>query len=296
MIIEREDSVELEEDENLADSAIGGLWVTFRNAIPPLQAKELDEAFNLIMISDEDSDMPSQLASLLVAEDLDLSTKKQTVYVVIATNIIDLLSRLGVTLDDDVVGETKLRQLITLTDFFFELREYQDTIGLKGLLESFDIPPVIRYLKAMELYWGEEFDMSEYECLVEDVSEVTIKAIKDALFNPDDVETAPEPIQKRIIANKAFFEDTLAKEHITKGGQLGGSMLSFLGFYKDRLEDLLENNMVQYAKEVVAFYLVSDINSEFLKDKATDYLYSMINDINVLNKVEAMLAEVVIPS
>lgn len=295
MLIEHEDAIVLDESEWLADTLVGGLWTSFRNSIPALQATELDKAFNLIMMADGESLMPSQITSVLIDEYLDLSVKKQTVYVVIATNIIDLLTRMGVTLDEDIVGEDKLSQLFVLANFFFELKEYEDLIGLKGLLESYDIPPVDRYLRAMSVYWGEDFDISEYECLVQDVSEVTLKTIKDALFNPDDVETPPEPLQRRVIANKELLMGTKAYDHVVKNGQLGCSMISFLSFYKEELETIMEKDTLAYAKEVLGFYLISEINNEYLKDKVTQYLYSMITDVVTLGKVEALIDSVVIP-
>lgn len=295
MLIEHEDAIVLDESEWLADTLVGGLWTSFRNSIPALQATELDKAFNLIMMADGESLMPSQITSVLIDEYLDLSVKKQTVYVVIATNIIDLLTRMGVTLDEDIVGEDKLSQLFVLANFFFELKEYEDLIGLKGLLESYDIPPVDRYLRAMSVYWGEDFDISEYECLVQDVSEVTLKTIKDALFNPDDVETPPEPLQRRVIANKELLMGTKAYDHVVKNGQLGCSMISFLSFYKEELETIMEKDALAYAKEVLGFYLISEINNEYLKDKVTQYLYSMITDVVTLGKVEALIDSVVIP-
>jgi len=300
MLIERDDAVILEDGECLADTFVGGLWTTFRNSIPSLQSKELDKAFNFIMMADEDSLMPSQISHVLVDEYLDLPTKKQTVYVIIATNIIELLVRLGVVLNDDVAGEDKLAELNILAGFFYDLKEYEDIIGLKGLLESQDIPPVNRYLQAMTVFYGEEFDVSEFECLIEDVSEVTIKAIKDALFNPDDVETPPASLQRRIIENKGFLAGTKAYDHVTSNGQLGGAVSNFLNFFKDYLEDLLEDatekNMLQYAKEVLGFFIISEINDEWLKDKASQYLYSIITDVVTLTKVEAMIEEVIIPS
>jgi len=295
MLIEREDAVVLEEGEYLADSVIGGLWTSFRKAIPPMQATELNKAFNLIMLADGDSLMPSQLATVLVDEYTDTPSKKQSAYVVIATNIIEVLKTMGVTLNEDVAGEDKLSEMATLLDFFFELREYQDLIGLKGLLESYDIPPVNRYLQAMKVFWGEEFDISEFECLIEDVSEVTLKSIKDALFNPDDVENPPEPLQRRIVANKAFLEGSLAFGHVTRNGQLGGSMTSFLSFYKAELDEILEEDIIKYGKEIVCFFIISEINNEWLKDKATQYLYSIISDVIALVKIEALIEEVVLP-
>lgn len=299
MLIEREEAILLDDDEYLADNLVGGLWTTFRNSIPSLQCKELDKAFNLIMLSNENSLLPSQLTSMLIDEYADLPTKKQNVYVAITTNIIELLTNLGITLDDDVAGEDKLRQMNVLVDFFFELREYQDLIGLKSLLESQDIPPVNRYLQAMQVYWGEDFDISDYECLLLDVSEVTIKAIKDALFSPDETEAPPESLQRRIVDNKEFLKGTKAYEHVTSNGQLGGSITNFVNFFKDYLEELLEDgreqSKLQYAKEVLGFYIISDVNDGLLKDNATKRIYAVVDDMALLMKIDALIEQVILP-
>lgn len=298
MIIEREESVILEEGANLADEAIGGLWIEFRKSLHPAQAKELDDAFNLIMITNPDSLMPSQIVRVLVDEQYHIPEKKQTVYVVVTTNIIDVLEKLGIVLFDEV-GEDKLKFLYKLANVFLELEEYEDIIGLKGLLESYDIPPVNRLLQVLAIYWGEEEDLSEYECILKDVSEVTLKSIKDALFNPEDVETAPKPIQDRILANKKLLEGTIAYRHVTSNGQLGGSVRSFLTFFERDLQAILHKEtsdaMVEYAKEAIGLYLISEINNEYLKDKVTQYLYSVVTDMHALMRIEKMIEQVVIP-
>lgn len=300
MIIEIDNGVLLEEGQNLAEGMVGDIWITFQNSIPPLQVKELDRSFNLILMAVPESNLPQHITAILIDDQLELATKKQTIYLAMATNIIELLANLGVTLFDEVVGEDKLTELNTLAEFFFDLREYEDLIGLRSLLEALDIPPVDRFLQAMTVYWGEDFDLTEYECLIEDVSEVTIKSIKDALFNPDDVETPPESLQRRIIENKDFLKDTLAYSHVTSNGQLGGSMNSFMNFFRNDLEEMVsdqsEAGILKHAKEILGFFIISDINNEWLKDKATKYLYTIVTDYIVLTKVEALIEEVIIPT
>ena len=296
MIIDVEETVNLNEEGNLADTMVGGMWVTFRSAIPPLQAKVLDNAFNLIMVSDEDVILPSQIADLLANTDLELPVKKQAVYVLMAVNMMHLLTEMGITLNDDVAGEDKIKEMAVLLDFFLSLNEYQDLIGLKSLLECMDIPPVNRLLRAMEIFWGEDFDLSEYECLIQDVSEVTLKSIRDALFNPEEIVNAPDNIVTRVTENKAFMEGTKAYEHLINNGQIGGSMATYLSFFKQYLEDLVDldtpDALIVYAREVISLYLISEINDHWLKDKATQYLYTVVSDITAITRIEAMLDEV----
>jgi hypothetical protein len=298
MLIDVEESVDLNEEGNLADTMVGGMWFTFRSAIPPLQAKILDNAFNLIMLSDENSVLPSQIADVLANTDLDMPVKKQAVFVMLTVNTINLLTEMGVTLNQDVVGEDKLKELSKLLDFFLSLQDYQDLIGLKSLLECMDIPPVNRLLQAMQKLWGEDEDLSEYECMIEDISEVTLKAIKDTLFSPEEMANTPDNIVNRVIANKAFLEGTKAYDHLINNGQAGGTMPTYLNFFKDYLEELLAVNTVEanlaYAKEVLCFYLISEINDHWLKEKVSQYLYSVIEDITSITRIEEMIEGVII--
>lgn len=298
MLIDVEESVDLNEEGNLADIAVGGMWITFRSAVPPLQAKILDNAFNLIMLSDENSVLPSQIADLLSNTDIDMPVKKQAVFVMLAVNTINLLTEMGVTLNQDVTGEDKLKELSKLLDFFLSLQDYQDLIGLKSLLECMDIPPVNRLLQAMQKFWGEDADLSEYECMIDDVSEVTLKAIKDTLFSPEELSNTPDNIVNRVLVNKAFMEGTLAYDHLINNGQAGGTMPTYLNFFKPQLEELLEEDTVEanlrYAKEVLCFFLISEINDHWLKEKASQYLYTVIEDITSITKVEEMIEGVVI--
>jgi len=298
MLIDVEETVNLNEEGNLADNMVGGMWITFRSAIPPLQATVLDNAFNLIILSDEDSVVPHQIADVLANTDLELSVKKQTVYVLLTVNIISLLTEMGISLNQDVAGEEYIKDLAKLLDFFLSLQEYEDLIGLKSLLECMDIPPVNRLLRAMEMYWGEDEDLSVFEVLLVDVSEVTLKAIKDTLFSPEEMANTPDNIVNRVMDNKAFMEGTRAYEHLINNGQAGGGMPTYLNFFKPYLEELLESgkseDLLVFAKEVVAFYLISDINDHWLKEKATEYLYSVIEDITAITRFEQMIEGVVI--
>lgn len=298
MLIDLEESVDLNEEGNLADHMVGGMWITFRSAVPSLQTKILDNAFNLIMLSDENSVLPSQIADVLANTDLDMPVKKQAIYVLLTVNTINLLTEMGVTLNQDVVGEDKLKELTRLLDLFLSLQDYQDLIGLKSLLECMDIPPVNRLLGIMEKFWGEDADLSEFECMVEDVSEVTLKAIKDSLFCPEELTNTPDNIVNRVLANKAFIEGTKAYGHLVNNGQAGGTMPTYLNFFKDPLEELLEANTLegnlQYAKEVLCLFLISEINDHWLKEKALQYIYTVIEDITSITKVEEMIEGVII--
>lgn len=300
MLIEREESVTLEEGVALGDLLIGGLWTTFRNAIPDEQSKILDRGFNLIMLADEDSLLPAQLTGMLLDEYQDTPTKKISVFTAITTNIIVMLEGFGIVLNEDEAGENKLTELVNMVDFFFDLNDYQDLIGLKGLLESQDIPPVNRFLEAMVIFYGDDFNISEYELLLVDVSEVTIKTIKDALFSPDDTVNPPSTLVNRVIANKHLLEGTRAYTHVINNGQIGGSVASFMAFFQDHLEELLEaeteNETLQYAREIIGIFLISEVNDGVIVDKVTKQIYSVVTDAVTMLKVDRLIKLIEFPA
>ena len=315
MLINAEEAVLVEDDEDLAASIIGGPWTLFKQSIPEPQAKILVQAFNLILLADttagkEDeldpdallghptSMLPVDVNNLLVDDAVSLVNKKAHIYEMLIDNTMYLLRNLGFTLDEDYVTAEMLPYLCKIGHFFYEMQGYQDLIGIGSTLEAYDIPPVDRFLLVMERYLGEGTDMTPYELLVSDVSEVTIKTIKDALEDEDPSVGIPEPLIKRVKANLPVLEGTLAYTHIRSNGQLGGSVEGFLNFFQKELGVLQENltgdNVLAYIKELVGFYLISEVNSPAIKERLNKTVYDLVDDMVVLNKAEAMINKLVL--
>lgn len=316
MIIETKEAVLLEEDEDLAAALMGGIWSDFKESIPPLQAKGLTEAFNLILLSqpldlndpstnmpDVDDDdfmsnrtgsaVPTLVTNVLVDDNTHTPEKKNAVYQIITGNIIEILKSMGFVLDDDVASQDTLSAMCKMVSFFYDLQEYEDLIGLGDLLDSQDIPPKDRYLLCMERYLGEGTDLSDYEVLIVDVSEVTLKAIRDSLKQEDLDSAPPQSLIDRVLKNRELLEPTLAFAHIRNNGQLGGSVSSFLNFYHRELEELLdeetEASQVQYGLEVIGFFMISELNNPFIKDRLVKHFSGVINDHIASLKIEKLI-------
>lgn len=320
MIFETQEAVLVHEDDDLAFVIMGGIWGEFKDSIPAIQAKVLTEGFNLILLGNEPtneiedlmdpeggiggfttSTLPTIITNVLVDETIHTADKKNLVFAHITGNIIEALVKMGFTLNDDEASEEHLASLNKLVEVFYDLQGYQDLIGLADVLVSMDIPPKERFLLVMERYLGEGFDLDIYERLIDDVSEVTLKAIHDALMQQDASEGIPECIKERVIKNKELLDHTLAYKHIRENGQLGGSIGGFLSFFGQELFDIMENEevditkrQIQYGLEVTAFFLVSEINDHALRNDLILYLSENITDHVAMVKIEKKLKELVL--
>jgi hypothetical protein len=316
MLIETEEVVMLGENEDLAATLMGGIWISFKDTIPVPQAKILVDAFNLILISDpaqsnyqvdpeEDegpdgnsSLLPNIITEILVDDATSVPTKKLAIYELITDNIIAVLTRMGFVLNDDELTHERLPELTKLGNFFYEMDSYEDLIGLADTLDSSDIAPADRFLLVMRKYLGDEADLGVYELLIQDVSEVTIQAIRDNLKQGDVEESIPEFLVKRIRANRVLMENTQAYFHVTHNGRIGGTVESFLNFFARQFEVYLDNptpdNMIAYAKEVTAIYLISEINTPRLFEELSKFLATIVTDHLALVSVEQHLAKLVL--
>lgn len=318
MIIESQDAVMMDEDEDLAATLIGGIWTDFKASIPEPQATVLTEGFNLILlgmprseasVGDLDGDdsydgnrvdslLPNVVLGMLVDDTIHTAEKKNNLFQLITGNIIETLVKMGFTLNEDEVDQERLTELCQLVSLFYDLNNYQDLIGLADVLDSSDIPPKERYLMVMQKYLGENFDTDVYELMVDDVSEVTLKAIRDALLQEDTTEMPPQAIIKRIIQNKAELDGTLIYKHIRNNGSVGGSVQSFLNFYRRELELLTDEptptSLFQYAKEVTSIFLASELNTPVLKDKLVRYLADIVTDYQVSIQIENFINRLVL--
>lgn len=316
MIIETQDAVVMNEDEDFAVTLMGGIWSDFKDSIPEAQAKILTEGFNLILLSNpsesaqedlsdpdflsgrSDTLLPNVITAALVDDTTHTAEKKNAVFQLITGNIIEVLVKMGFVLNEDEVSQDRLAQLCQLVSLFYDLNNYQDLIGLADVLDSTDIPPKDRYLMVMQKYLGDNFDIDVYELMVDDVSEVTIKAIRDTLLQEDLTEAPPQMIVKRIIQNKAELNDTLVYTHVRNNGQVGGSVQSFLNFYRRELEVYTDEptpeKLIRYGKEVTAIFLASELNTPVIKDKLMRYLADIVTDYQALIQLETFINRLVL--
>lgn len=320
MIIETQEAISVDNDEDLAPIVMGGIWSEFKASIPTPQARILTEGFNLILLSNvsrggmeelmdpeavggfTNSTLPNILTNLLVDDNIHTAEKKNLVFGHITGNIIEVLVKMGFTVDEDLATEEHLSALCKLASLFYDLNEYQDLIGLADLLDSQDIPPKDRYLMVMQRYQGDNFDIGIYEDMILDVSEVTIKALRDALLQEDASEGVPDNIVERLVNNKALLEGTLAFAHVRNNGQLGGSVESFLTFFSTDLHSIQTMDIgtdetkrqYQYGREILALHMCSELNNHVMRDTVLRYLNEHITDYQALIKLETLIQKLVL--
>ena len=294
MFIETDEVVMMEAEEDLAAKLIGGIWVDFKASIPAPQAKILTDGFNLILLNVPESLLQSVITEIIVDETFDTPIKKKQIYELITNNIIDVLTRLGFTINLDEVTHERVEELIHVGNFFHEMDHYEDVIGLGDILDSVDIPPVDRFLLIFQKYVGDSVPLVNYELLLQDVSEVTLKAIRDNLLSGDVEDGIPANIIKRVRANKALIENTLAYHHVINNGRVGSPVDTLMNFFKPDLAKLLDypstDNQVAYGKEVMGLYLISELNNEPLRDQLLAFINNdVITDHLALLAVEKMI-------
>lgn len=293
MLTETDEVVMTPAEEDLAATLIGGIWVDFKASIPDPQAKILTDGFNLILLNVPESLLQNVITEILVDETFDTPTKKKQIYELISNNIIDVLSRLGFIINLDEMTHERVEELIHVGNFFHEMDQYEDVIGLGNILDSLDIPPVDRFLLIFQKYMGDDVSLVNYELLLQDVSEVTLKAIRDNLLTGDVEDGIPLNIIKRVRANRALIEDTLAYEHVINNGRVGSPVETLLAFFKVDLVKLLDypsmDNQILYGKEVMALYLISELNNDTLREALLDLVNEITTDHLALLAIEKMI-------
>lgn len=327
MLITAQEAVLLEQDEDIASSVIGGAWDLFKRSIPEPQSNILVYALNFILLADPgDADklnpddpnsigsidmdslmgrptsfLPIQINNLLVDERIDISSKKLSVYEMVLDNVLYLLKTMGFTINEDQVTAVSLPYLCKIGHFFYDMQGYQDLIGIAATLESKDVDPVSRFILVLQRYLGEDTDMHVYEELIEDVTEVTLMAIKDSLEGNDAGDSGlPESIIKRVRANVNAIDGTLAHTHVRSNGQLGGSVESFLNFFQLELRVLQNNlegeNVIKYMKELIGIYLISEVNTPNIKEQLLVTAHELVTDYLTLTKLESLINGLVLPN
>lgn len=326
MSVEADEAILIEENQDLAAVLVGGIWLDFKQSIPDTQAKVLVEGFNLIVLNDPSkytseeqyntldklsegeaeevlrpdlatSILPDLITSILLDESKEISSKKIEIYNLITNNIIDGLVQLGFVLNEDEVNIERLPELIRIGNFFYDLEEYEDLIGMTDLLSSYDIPPSTRFIQLMQTYLGDNEDLSVYELLIEDVSEVTLTAIKNGLSKPDEEEEIPAPLLDRIRANYELLEGTVVKEHLLVGGQVGSTVSNYLSFFSSiakLLDNPTDDNVIQYVKEVVGVFVISEVNDGRLKETLYKHLNGVLEDAHQLSRAEDHINKLVL--
>lgn len=309
MLVEMEPAVDLT-DVNYLDEYVGEIWVMFKQYIPEPQTTIFEKAFNLIILSYPDSLLGTQITETLINDELDIPAKTKVIRDMIMDNIMEILTKMGFVLDGNYVEDKSLPYLTQLVDFVYDVDGQSDIVGLGGVFDSQDIPAKERFIAGLECYYGEGFNSEQYSYIIEDISETAVKAIRDTLKQEDDIDSPAQHIVDRVVKNKFAFENTIAWTHITSNGQIGSSPDSLFGYYKLEMDKLLNkgttteintllgssktDTLYDYGRNVIALFLISDVNDSVLKDTVIRYLDGFVEDILTINKLEDLLSKVVL--
>jgi len=108
-------------------------------------------------------------------------------------------------------------------------------------------------------------------------------------------EGIPANIIKRVRANRALIDGTLAYEHVINNGTVGSPVETYLGFFKTDLVKLLDypsmDNQILYGKEVMGLYLISELNNDTLREELLDLVNEITTDHLALLAIEKLIGQ-----
>lgn len=269
---------------------IGETWDNFGKCITESNYNIFNRAFNLIQVSDEDTTAGAEILHILIDEGLSVTEQTFEIRDLLITNIIEIITRLGITIDKDQLDINSLPVLCNLVDVVYILDGYEDLLSLSVILEAEDIPNADRFIMLISKVFSID-DMSDYECLITDVSEMTLLVIKRSLVSPDAEIPVPDWILSRIKKNKEFFKGTLAWEHVTQGGGLGLTWETLKSFYKDRLEDVKSKDQKQGIKDTVALMVLTNITDTDFLDRVTKEITEEYADLKKIFFADKLVKE-----
>lgn len=291
--------LELADDSEMVLATVGGIWSEFCSHLPTEQAKVLTKGCNIILLSEPESTLPTDIIELIIREDLEISNKKLVMYETFITAIIDILNRMGVKVNDELIEFEDLSTLTCMLDTFFEVQNYEDLIGLRELLDGAENTTEDKYVEVVYKLYKDQVEDKLHE-LVTEVSLNVINGLRLGVREDDrdEVTLVPKEIITRMRAKVEYIKDTPIYNHILMDGQLGGDVESYISFFGRDLEPLLENptndNIIQYFKILVAIYIISDVTHDKLLDSLLRRSNELIEDYELSLKVDNYIRKVIV--
>lgn len=285
---------------NITLQYLGDHWNEFETGIPAAHIELYEKIIAVIMTAYPDSLFPTQFVELTMDESLGYEEKSMALRYIFLDQLTEIINKIGIWLNKDFVEVKHLPELVEIADLFFYMTEISDAENtLLPLIAATDNSPKYRFIHTLckVIYPEEEEpDTSEYECLIDDVSEDTLRALEDSITLQDRHDIPPDMVIVRVQANSELLNNTLAYTHVRNNGSLCASVESYIGFYKAELDKILEDesipSAVQYGREIIAFHLISNFNDEQIKnhlltyfDGRVDNLVANFQIINMVNKL-----------
>lgn len=280
-------------DRNLAVENLGDMWQDFAARLMPEAAILFKDAYNLISISLPENGNDIQITNILIDESLETSDTVMHIRKLLIDSIVDCLQMMGIIIDYDYVSPDSLKDLVHILDTIYTLDGMDDLMQLVDILDDELIDAKERFIRVIERV-EPDYDLENFPYMIKEVSPNVTKGILIGLniLDNDDTEYMEPTIKRRVQANKEFLKETLAWEHITKGGASTLSLEVLMTLFVSDLGIKLTENKLDYFKQVLSLMLISDLTDGQIKSQYFALLEEVAENMDEIYKAQTLLEKV----
>jgi hypothetical protein len=280
-------------DRNLAVEKLGEMWQDFAARLMPEAAILFKDAYNLISISLPENGNDIQITNILIDESLETSDTIMHIRKLLIDSIVDCLQMMGIIIDYDYVSPDSLKDLVHILDTIYTLDGMDDLMQLVEILDDELIDAKERFIRVIERV-EPDYDLENFPYMIKEVSPNVTKGILIGLniLDNDDTEYMEPTIKRRVQANKEFLKETLAWEHITKGGASTLSLEVLMTLFVSDLGIKLTENKLDYFKQVLSLMLISDLTDGQIKSQYFALLEEVAENMDEIYKAQTLLEKV----
>lgn len=280
-------------DRNLAVENLGDMWQDFAARLMPEAAILFKDAYNLISISLPENGNDIQITNILIDESLETSDTVMYIRKLLIDSIVDCLQMMGIIIDYDYVSPDSLKDLVHILDTIYTLDGMDDLMQLVEILDDELIDAKERFIRVIERV-EPNYDLENFPYMIKEVSPNVTKGILIGLniLDNDDTEYMEPTIKRRVQANKEFLRETLAWEHITKGGASTLSLEVLMTLFVSDLGIKLTENKLDYFKQVLSLMLISDLTDGQIKSQYFALLEEVAENMDEIYKAQTLLEKV----
>lgn len=280
-------------DRNLAVENLGEMWQDFAARLMPEAAILFKDAYNLISISLPENGNDIQITNILIDESLETPDTVMHIRKLLIDSIVDCLQMMGIIIDYDYVSPDSLKDLVHILDTIYTLDGMDDLMQLVDILDDELIDAKERFIRVIERV-EPDYDLENFPYMIKEVSPNVTKGILIGLniLDNDDTEYMEPTIKRRVQANKEFLRETLAWEHITKGGASTLSLEVLMTLFVSDLGIKLTENKLDYFKQVLSLMLISDLTDGQIKSQYFALLEEVAENMDEIYKAQTLLEKV----
>lgn len=280
-------------DRNLAVENLGEMWQDFAARLMPEAAILFKDAYNLISISLPENGNDIQITNILIDESLETSDTVMHIRKLLIDSIVDCLQMMGIIIDYDYLSPDSLKDLVHILDTIYTLDGMDDLMQLVDILDDELIDAKERFIRVIERV-EPDYDLENFPYMIKEVSPNVTKGILIGLniLDNDDTEYMEPTIKRRVQANKEFLRETLAWEHITKGGASTLSLEVLMTLFVSDLGIKLTENKLDYFKQVLSLMLISDLTDGQIKSQYFALLEEVAENMDEIYKAQTLLEKV----